>query len=89
MTYEKLKEISQEYSRQGYINILNNLKGEELLEAFKSLSDPMLKHEVSSKEMTDILMLQDDIILLLFKDVLKEKDKKETSLIDEDGGGFT
>ena len=76
MTYQRLKEISEEYSRQGYINILDNLKDDELLEAFKSLSDAMLQDEVTNDEMTDILMLQDDINFIIVQRWVEEHESK-------------
>ena len=76
MTYERLKEISKEYSRQGYINILEGLKDEELFESFKSLSDAMLKdHPISNEEMKEILMLQEDVNFVIVQRWVEERDK--------------
>ena len=75
MKYERIKEISKEYSRQGYINILDGLSDEELLEAFKSLSDAMLKdHPLSNEEMTEILMLQEDVNFVIVQRWVEEHD---------------
>ena len=76
MKYERIKEISKEYSRQGYINILDGLSDEELLEAFKSLSDAMLKdHPLSNEEMKEILMLQEDVNFVIVQRWVEEHDK--------------
>ena len=59
MTYERLKEISKEYSRQGYINILEGLKDEELYETYKAVNDALIN--ALDVNMNEIFMFQDDI----------------------------
>lgn len=61
MTYERLKEVSKEYSRRGFFNIVNNLTDEDLLETYKVLKEELLKESIGDDEMLDIFMLQDDI----------------------------
>ena len=46
-----------------------------MLEAFKSLSDAMLQDAVSSEEMTDISMIQDDINFIIVQRWVEEHDK--------------
>ena len=76
MTYERLKEVSKEYSRRGFFNIVNNLTNEDLLETYKVLKEELLKESIDEDEMLDIFMLQDDIDCIIVSRWVEEHEKK-------------
>ena len=77
MTYEKLKEISQEYSRQGYINILEGLSNDELLETYKVVNDVLIN--AIDVDMNEIFMFQDDINLVIVSRWVEGQEDKQRS----------
>ena len=79
MTYERLKEISKEYSRQGYINILEGLKDDELYETYKAINDALVN--ALDVNMNEIFMFQDDINFAIVNRWVEGQEDKHKDVI--------
>ncbi len=79
MTYERLKEISKEYSRQGYINILEGLKDDELYETYKVINDALVN--ALDVNMNEIFMFQDDINFAIVNRWVEGQEDKHESVL--------
>ena len=78
MTYENLKRLKKEHSRDEYLKILSQLADYDLVDTYRAINDALIIED--KEEAEDIFALQDDINFVIVNRWVEEHDKGSSVL---------